>query len=165
MRARHAAVGTAGFLVLAGCASYDGRGLEPGTATAADVRRTMGEPAMTCPLADGGQNWVYPRGPAGLETFDVQLDKEGILRDIHNVLTDTGFARVTAGRSNEKDVMCLFGPPYLKTYFKVRKERVWEYRFQDAWLYPSRYYVLFNDDGIVTGTMQIREDYGDDRGG
>lgn len=165
MNARQAAIAAAGFLGLAGCASYDGRGLQPGTATADDVRRTMGEPALTCPLSDGGQTWVYPKGPAGLETFNVLLDKNGILSDIRNVLTETGFARVEAGRSNEKDIMCLFGPPYLETYFKARRERVWEYRFEDAWRYPSRYYVLFNDDGVVTSTMQIREDYGDGRGG
>ncbi len=163
MNARRAAIAIAGFLGVAGCAAYDGRGLEPGTATEADVRRTMGQPATICPLADGGQNWVYPRGPAGLETFDARLDKDGILRDIRNVLNDAGFALVQTGKSNKKDVLCLFGPPYLETYYKVRRERVWEYRFEDAWRYPSRYYVLFNDDGIVTGTMQIREDYGNGR--
>ena len=125
----------------------------------------MGEPALTCPLADGGQTWVYPRGPAGLETFDVQLDKDGVLRDIGNVLNDSGFARVETGKSSRRDIECLFGPPYQETYFKARREHVWEYRFEDAWRYPSRYYVLFNDDGIVTGTMQIREDHGDGRSG
>jgi hypothetical protein len=164
MNASRAAIAAAGLLVLAGCASYDGRGLKPGTATAADVRHAMGEPATMCPLADGGQNWVYPRGPAGLETFDVRLDKDGILRDLRNVLDDAGFARVQAGKSNRNDILCLFGPPYLETYFKARRELVWEYRFQDAWRYPSRYYVLFNDGGIVTSAMQIREDYGDGRG-
>lgn len=123
----------------------------------------MGDPATICRRADGGQTWVYPRGPAGLETFDVQLDKDGILRDIRNVLNDAGFAHVQAGKSNKNDIECLFGPPYLETYFKARRERVWEYRFEDAWHYPSRYYVLFNDDGIVTSTMQIREDTDDGR--
>ena len=31
----------------------------------------------------------------------------------------------------------------------------------DQWDYPARFHVLFNDDGVVTNTLQIREDYGD----
>ncbi len=152
----------AGALLLAGCASYSGYGLVPGTATASDVRRTMGEPAQVCPLEGGGQNWVYPRGPGGLKTFDVQLDKEGVLRNIENVLEERGFARVRLGKTTKQDILCIFGPPYIETYFPRRKELVWDYRFRDEWGYPSRFHVLYDDAGIVTMTMQIREDYGKD---
>ncbi len=152
----------AGALLLAGCASYSGYGLVPGTATAADVRRTMGEPAQVCALAGGGYNWVYPRGPGGLHTFDVQLDKDGVLRSIENVLEERGFARVEPGKSTRQDILCIFGPPYVETYFPRRKELVWDYRFLDAWGYPSQFHVLYDDAGIVTTTMQIREDRGID---
>ena len=60
--------------------------------------------------------------------------------------------------STKDDVVCIFGPPYIETYFRVRNELVWDYRFRDAWGYPSRFHVLFNDAGIVTATMQIREE-------
>ena len=150
-------------MLLAGCASYSGWGLQVGVSTGADVRRIMGEPATICPLPAGGENWVYPRGPAGLQTFDAHIDKDGVLRRLENVLQDSGFATVVAGKSTKDDVRCVFGPPILETYFKARRELVWDYRFRDSWGYVARYHVLFNDAGIVTGTLQIREEVPGDR--
>ena len=151
-------------LVLAGCASYGGRGLDVGESTAADVRRVMGEPATICPLADGGQNMIYPRGPGGLDTYNARVDGGGILRSLHNVLNEDVFETVVNGKTTRQDVLCTFGPPMEEAYFSARKEHVWTYRFRDAWGYPSRFHVLMDDRGIVTGTLQIQEDvHSDDR--
>jgi len=150
--------GMMAMLLVAGCASYSGWGLKPGMSTLDEVRRIMGEPAKICPLAGGGQNLIYPRGPAGLHTFNVKVDKDGVLGSIENVLEERVFALVRNGASTKDDVLCIFGPPYIETYFKARDELVWDYRFMDAWGYPSRFHVLFNDAGIVTGTLQIREE-------
>ena len=146
------------LLLVAGCASYSGWGLKPGASNAEDVRRIMGEPVKICPLAGAIQNWIYPRGPGGLHTFNAHIDKDGVLRGLENVLEESGFARVVRGSSTKDDVLCIFGPPVQETYFSARKELVWDYRFRDPWGYPSRFHVLFGDAGIVTGTMQIRED-------
>ncbi len=158
VRIRPAWSGMASMLLVAGCASYSGWGLKPGTSTVDEGRRIMGEPVKICPLAGGGQNLIYPRGPAGLETFNVHVDKDGVLGSIENVLEERGFARLQKGQSTKDDVVCIFGPPYIEAYFKARNELVWDYRFRDAWGYPSRLHVLFNDAGIVTGTLQIREE-------
>ena len=143
---------------VAGCASYSGWGLQPGVSTGADVRRIMGAPVKICPIAQGMQNWIYPRGPSGLHTFNAHIDGSGVLRRIENVLEETGFARVVRGRTTKDEVLCIFGPAMAQTYYRARNELVWDYRFRDPWGYPSRFHVLFNDEGIVTGTMQIRED-------
>jgi hypothetical protein len=148
------------FLYLSGCASYSGYGLEPGTSTADDVRRTMGEPAIICPLPGGGENWVYPRGPVGLDIFNARIDGGGVLVGIENVLSDAGFSRVVPGRSKKDDVRCLFGPAFRESYFKARDELVWEYRFEDAWGYSATHHVLFDNAGVVTGTLRIRDDRG-----
>lgn len=145
-------------MLLAGCASYSGWGLQPGVSTGADVRRIMGEPVKTCPLAEGMQNWIYPRGPSGLHTFNAHIDRSGVLRSIENVLEESGFAKVVKGRTVKDEVLCIFGPPIYETYFRARNELVWDYRFMDAWGYKTRYHVLFNDAGIVTTTLQIREE-------
>jgi len=158
LRARSAWPGLAAMLLVAGCSSYSGWGLKPGASSVDDIRRTMGEPVKICPLAGGGQNLIYPRGPGGLDTFNVRVDKDGVLASIENVLEERGFALVRKGMSTKDDVVCIFGPPYIETYFRVRNELVWDYRFRDAWGYPSRFHVLFNDAGIVTATMQIREE-------
>ena len=146
------------IMLATGCASYGGRGLRPGVSTGTDVRQVMGEPVKICPMPGGMQNWIYPRGPGGLHTFNAHIDRDGVLRSLENVLEESGFARVVRGRSTKDDVLCVFGPPFFQSYFKARNELVWDYRFRDAWGYPSRFHVLFDDAGIVTGTMQIRED-------
>lgn len=145
-------------MMVAGCVSYSGRGLQPGTSTGADVRQIMGEPVKICPLPGGMQNWIYPRGPAGLHIYNAQIDSGGVLRSLENVLEDSGFAKVVRGKTTKDDVLCVFGPPMEEAYFKSRNELVWDYRFRDNWGYVARYHVLFNDAGIVTATMQIRED-------
>ena len=153
-----ASAGMMALLLVAGCASYSGWGLNPGVSNVEEVRRNMGEPVRICPLAGGGQNLIYPRGPEGLHTFNVHVDKDGVLSSIENVLEERGFALVLNGKSTKDNVLCIFGPPYIEAYFKARNELVWDYRFRDAWGYPSRFHVLFNDAGLVTGTLQIRED-------
>lgn len=148
----------AAMLLVAGCASYSGWGLNPGASTVDEVRRVMGEPAKICPLAGGGRNLIYPRGPAGLHTYNVLVDKDGVLGSIENVLEERVFARLQRGKTTRDEVLCIFGPPFLESYFKARDETVWDYRFLDAWGYPSRLHVLYDNAGIVTGTLQIRED-------
>jgi len=145
-------------MVVAGCASYSGRGLQPGISTGADVRQIMGEPVKTCALPGGMQNWIYPRGPEGLHTYNAHIDSGGLLRSLENVLEDGGFAKVVRGKTTKGDVLCVFGPPIEENYYKARNELVWGYRFMDNWGYVSRYHVLFNDAGVVTATMQIREE-------
>jgi len=165
-RAQQPSLWTALFsmLLAAGCASYGGRGLEPGKSTAADVRRVMGEPATTCPLADGGQNMIYPRGPGGLDTYNARVDRGGVLRGLQNVLNEDVFETVVNGKTTRQDILCTFGSPIEASYFSARREHVWTYRFRDAWGYPSRFHVLMDDRGIVTGTLQIQEDvHSDDR--
>ena len=157
-RTRGFPLGALAAMLVAGCASYSGWGLQPGVSAGADVRRIMGEPVKICPLAQGMQNWIYPRGPAGLHTFNAHIDGSGVLRSIENVLEESGFAKVVKGRTTKDEVLCIFGPPIEVIYFRARNELVWDYRFWDPWGYPSRFHVLFDDAGIVTGTMQIRED-------
>jgi outer membrane protein assembly factor BamE (lipoprotein component of BamABCDE complex) len=161
VQVRSAWTGVAAMLLVSGCASYSGWGLKPGTSTADEVRRTMGEPVKICPLAGGMQNWIYPRGPEGVHTYNVHVDSGGTMRSIENVLDEGGFARVRNGASTRDEVLCVFGPPLRETYYKARNELVWDYRFKDTWGYVSLYHVLFNDAGIVTATMRIREE---DRG-
>ena len=64
----------AGAVLLAGCASYDGRGLQPGVSSADDVMALMGTPAMQWQDADGRRQLAYPRGPEGLQTFMAFID-------------------------------------------------------------------------------------------
>ena len=51
-------------LCLSACAAYDGYPLKPGVSTQDEVRAVMGVPSLTW-QDEAGQQWAYPRGPAG----------------------------------------------------------------------------------------------------
>ena len=144
--------------LLAGCAAYDGFGLQPGSRIE-DAEQLMGVPAMRWTEADGGQTLVYPRGPMGYHTFFLRSDAMGYLVSRENVLDMRHFARIQAGMTTD-DVLRTLGPPVpaWTVYFKARDELVWEWRYCDDWGEPARFNVLF--DGTtrrVRSTMSQTE--------
>lgn len=143
-----------------GCASYGGRGLQPGEATEADVLRVMGTPAMRWENPDHSKQLAFPRGPAGYHTFMVHLGPDGRLQRIENVMSEAAFGRVRAGMS-EDEVTRVLGPsvPAWSAYFKARRELVWEWRYCDDWNSAARFDVLFDaDSGKVRTTQSHREE-------
>jgi hypothetical protein len=146
-------------LLLAACASYGGRGLQPGVDRLDNVLHVMGEPALRWQDADGSVQLAYPRGPAGYHTFMVTLGTDGRLRQIENVLDEKHFARIQSGMSKD-EVLRILGPsfPGWTAYFKRRDELVWEWRYCDAWGEAARFDVLFdNTSGLVRSTMSLTE--------
>lgn len=146
-------------LLLGACASYDGRGLQPGTSTIDDVRRVMGEPAMRWREDNGGERLAFPRGPAGYHTFMVLTDANGRLVSLGNVLESKHFAKLRAGMSQD-DVLRTLGPsqPQWTIYFKARDELVWEWRFCSEQAEPARFYALFDQTkGVLRTTMSSPE--------
>lgn len=147
-------------VLLAGCASYDGRGLRQGLATLPDVLAVMGEPALRWQDADGSLQLAYPRGPAGYHTYMVFFGADGRMQRIENRLDPQYFSRLEPGKSDQAAVLRLFGPPVPAwgAYFKARDELVWEYRFCDDWGEASRFDVLFDGTtGIVRTAYQRPE--------
>jgi len=140
-------------LLLAGCASYSGSGLKPGTATRDDVLRTMGRPAVELPDA-GGRELVYPHGPLGTETFIAHVDSRGTLTRIDQVLNDDHFRRIHEGQTRD-EVLRAIGPPGDRMRFGNGNE-AWIYRFVDSWGYTSDFNVSFDPAGIVVSKIAIR---------
>ena len=144
--------------LLAGCAAYDGFGLQPGSRIE-DAEQLMGVPAMRWTEADGGQILVYPRGPMGYHTFFVRSDAMGYIVSRENVLVMRHFARIQAGMTTD-EVLRTLGPPVPEwtVYFKARDELVWEWRFCDDWGQVARFDVLFDGmSGIVRTSYQRPE--------
>lgn len=147
-------------LLLAACANFGGRGLQPGVATESDVLATMGVPGMRWDDPDGSRQLAYPRGPAGHHTFMVFIGPDGRLLRIENALDPDKLGRVEPGRSDLAAVLRLLGPPVPEwtVYFETRDELVWEWRFCDAWNESARFDVLFDArTGIVRSTFQWPE--------
>ena len=149
-------------LSLGACASYDGRGLLPGTATEAEVRQLMGTPALEMADADGARQWAYPRGPSGVHTYMVHIAPAGQLARIEQVLDEAHFALVVPGRSTQETVMRLLGPPRLTLEFSRLAQTAWDYRYRDAWGYTADFSVMFSRNGVVVSKFTQRVD-GDGR--
>lgn len=146
-------------LLLAACASFDGRGLIAGKSGLDDVIRVMGEARMQWTEADGTRRLAYPRGPMGVQTYMVSIGRDGKLERIENVLTSQTFDRIAAGMSQDQ-VLRTLGPPEpaWTVYFKARDELVWEWRYCDDWNRLARFDVLFDGTKqVVRSTMSQRE--------
>ena len=131
--------------LLAGCASYDGRGLVVGQSNLEDVTQVMGPPAMQWTEANGVKQLAYPRGPEGVHTYMVRIDSDGKLRSISNVMDMTSFAAVKEGMSVD-EVTKLLGPSRSDwtTYYERRDELVLGWRYCDDWGQLARFYVMLD---------------------
>lgn len=146
-------------VLFAGCASYDGRGLETGKAQLADVVQLMGEPALRWQNPDGTLQLAYPRGPMGLHTFMVEIAADGRMVRKTNVLEAAQLARVRPGMTKAQ-VERLAGPSAAEwtMFYPARDELVWEWRYCNAWNEIARFMVLFDANReTVRSTMSLTE--------
>jgi hypothetical protein len=145
--------------LLAGCASYDGRGLLVGQSSLDDVTQIMGPPAMQWVEANGAKQLAYPRGPAGVHTYMVRVGPDGKLQRIQNVMDMPFFAEIKEGMSVD-EVTKILGPsvPLWTQYFARRDELVLGWRYCDDWNQLARFYVMFDaTKKTVRSTMSQQE--------
>jgi hypothetical protein len=142
-------------LMLASCASYDGRGLRPGASTEAELRQVMGEPAMLFSNSDGSRQLVYPRGPQGTQTFMAQVSRDGIVQAIQPVLNDDTFNAIQPGLTKD-EVLRMIGPPRDTMAFPRLGHEAWDYKYTDTWGYAAIFSVTFDRDGRVVSKISQR---------
>jgi len=147
-------------MVLAGCASYDGRGLTPGSSTGAQVEALMGPAAMRVAQPDGGSVLYFPRGPEGRHSYAVTIGPDGVMRSIEQRLTLANYNLLMAGKTTSKEVRELFGPadPYATTKLALSRREVWEYKWLDS-SEKRVFWIQFSEDGILRETINSRDDY------
>ena len=148
-------------LGLAGCASFDGRGLVPGKSTGSEAIALMGEPAQRLALADGGSALYFSRLPRGRAVYVVTVGADGVMKSIEQRMDPAVFARIVANAWTRKEVSELLGPPGLQGRYARLQRDWWEYRY-----YQTPYYrvvtVQFSDDGVVREVYDMR-DWEEDR--
>ncbi|HWS73719.1 MAG TPA: hypothetical protein VN324_01140 [Quisquiliibacterium sp.] len=142
-------------LVLAGalgaCDYVAQKELQPGVSTTDDVRRLMGKPEMIWEEEDGTQVLEYVRGPAGRETYMVEIDAQGRFRSMKNVLVRETFGKVGPGMARD-DVRRLLGKPTETARFPLGQEEVWSWRFAGDHAGADMFNVHFGLDGRVRTT-------------
>jgi hypothetical protein len=89
------ALSAVALLVLAGCAS-----IEPGM-TREQVLSAWGQPTRSMALAGGAERWQYGRQPASQQTVMVDLDAQGQVRSVRQVLTRQDFSRIATDVERE----------------------------------------------------------------
>jgi len=139
--------------LVAGCAGYAGSNLVAGRSTEAQVRASMGQPAMVAHV--GGETWLYyPRGEFARQTFVARIGPDGTLRGIEQRLDVANIGKIQIGKSNMEDVRLLFGPPHQITHFALSQRTVWEYNILDN---PTKRLleVQFSDDGVVREVLLL----------
>jgi hypothetical protein len=143
---------------LAGCASFDGRGLAPGQSSAADVERVMGAPAEKRQV--GGETWFYyPRQPFGLKTFVARVAGDGRLVALEQRLTDDNVARIVPNTTRANEVRDLLGPPWLATHYARLDRNIWTWHmrhFGDPGV-PVSLNVQMSPDGVVREVYLLKE--------
>ncbi len=147
------AVALAGSLLLGGCANP----VLLGVSTEADVIAYFGKPVDTRPIENGAQQYDYPRGPPGRETWRVTLGGDGKVLQVEQLLDEPHFARLTKGMS-KGDVQRELGRHFITTDFNNLDEQVWSWRYTE---FGSRY-LFFNahfdaQSGLLKHTSRTPE--------
>jgi hypothetical protein len=112
--------------------------LKPGISTAADVTKAMGRHTFEWQEPDGSVTWEFPRGPAGVVTYMVVIGKDGVLKEIRQVLNDRTFAQLRPGMTPD-EVRRLIGRPAETMKFANLQEDVWSWKYEtgpnEQWMY------------------------------
>ena len=150
------AVGLGALLLVSGCASFDGRTLEPGKSTARDVTGLMGEPGMVLKRPNG-DTWMYfPRQPFGRATYVATIGPDGLLRAIDQRLTEGNIRKIAVGMRQD-EVTELLGPPREMERFPRQQRDVWEYPWLDVWTEMRVLWVQFSYDGVAREVIEMHD--------
>jgi outer membrane protein assembly factor BamE (lipoprotein component of BamABCDE complex) len=127
--------------------------LAKGVSSESDVRMVMGEPETIWEEADGSRALEYPKGPEGVRTWMVIIDRSGKLRDYRQLLTEENFARIKPGLSKDQ-VRHTLGKPRTVVQYKLKNEEAWDWRYlpspgTDARLFNTHFDI---STGMVTRT-------------
>jgi outer membrane protein assembly factor BamE (lipoprotein component of BamABCDE complex) len=105
--------------------------MTPGVTTEAQILAQMGKPETARTFTDGSKRFEYPRGPQGLNTYMVDIDRDGKLQAIAQVLTAANFAKIRLGMT-EDEVRRLLGKPGQVAVFPLKPETVWSWKWREG---------------------------------
>jgi hypothetical protein len=143
-------------LFLAGCASFDGRGLVPGQSTLADVETLMGHAADKRPGAAGETVYYYPRLPWGYETYAARIAPDGKLVALEQRLTPENIERLKPGVTRAAEVLDLLGPPFEPMKQATSGNDIWTYPMRiPGFPTPKWFLVHVSPDGMLHSTYMI----------
>lgn len=151
-RARLAFLAGLGALALAGCAQ-PWQQFHAGDDAQSVIAR-FGPPHETYDLPNGGKRLMWPTQPMGETTTAADIDANGKVVNLRQVLQVNEFYRAQIGTWTRKDVLVNFGRPVETSYFPLMKRNVWTYRYEEDNVWYFLYSFYFDDDGILRLTQK-----------
>jgi hypothetical protein len=112
---------------LGGCGSYTPTAVQAGQ-TEAEVLQRMGPPTGRYVMPHGGSRLEYARGPAGRDTYMIDLDATGHVTGWQQVLTEAQFDTITPGLPRD-EVLRRLGRPSELMPIPRQHLTVWNYRY------------------------------------
>ncbi len=152
----------AAAVLAAGCASFDGRALQPGRSTAAEVEAVMGLAADRRPAAGGETVYYFPRLPWGYATYAARIAPDGTLIALEQRLTLEYTGRVRSGVTRAGEVLDLLGPPFQPVKAPLSGNDLWTYPMRvPGDPTPKWFLVQLSPDGVVRETYTINDPHWD----
>jgi len=143
-------------VLLAGCASFEGRGLVPGQSTAAEVEALMGPAAEKRPAAGGETIYYFPRLPWGYATYAARIAPDGKLVALEQRLTPENISKLKPGVTRADEVRDLLGPPFEPMKAPLRDREIWTYPMRiPGYPIPKWFLVQLSSDGVLRETYLI----------
>ena len=133
-------------LLLSGCLASVSSLVQPGQSEA-QVRQALGEPTARHAGTTGGSRLEYSTGPAGRLTWMVDLDVQGRVQQVQQVLNERQFLLVKDGLPRAEVLRLIGRPSHIVGMW--RGGQIW------SWRWPTNdclwFQVAFGADGRAQG--------------
>ena len=146
-------LGTA--MLLSACDAQKVIELAPGESTEAQVRERFGQPANIWDGENGSKILEYNRQPAGHVNYMITIDANGVLKKIHQTLTQANFDKVRPGMPME-EVRKLLGKPAKEVRYDLSGETNWDWRFMET--STSKFFTVVYDAEMMVKKTGISDD-------
>lgn len=137
---------------MAGCAQ-PWQSVEPGADQSALIAR-LGPPRETYNLPGGGKRLMWPTQPMGTTTTAADIDINGKILSVRQVLQESEFNRAKVNEWTRDDVLINFGRPAETAYFSRMQREVWSYRYMANNIDYMMFHFYFDDQGILRLTQR-----------
>jgi len=140
------------LLALAAC-TQPWQSVEPGADVSTLVAR-LGPPRETYNLPDGGKRLMWPTQPMGHTTTAADIDANGKVVSVRQVLQQSEFYRAQVGVWTRNDVLINFGRPVETAFFPRMQREVWSYRYIENNIDYLMFNFYFDEQGILRLTQK-----------
>ena len=141
-------------LLASGCSTLQPQRVRAGQSQA-EVLAAMGQPTGRYALDGGAQRLEFARGPAGRVTWMVDLDANGLVLGIEQVLDAAHFARVVDKMPREALLRLLGRPAARQGEWQNRETWSWRYETNDCLWFR----VTLSADGLVRDGGAVMIDF------